>query len=311
MTHSDFLEQDFFKHHGLEQDGRFNVHDQYLPLERNQAWNAGWCAFTDFRPVGVTWHWTATWDLETCDRLLGGACPERRGQASAHYGVGRSFDEGVSRYVSLEDRSWHAGKNQLLRWDGNPKIHADEKGARTTVGVETVNIGYARSGVEPEEDWIAADDLEGETRMLVQPWTDEQIEMMIAVGREIVTRWPHMGPRDHHGHHDLCPGYKVDVAGFPFARVLRGIYDDPSLPDPWSDTWTASGRRRALERLGYLPSSRIHDDRWYRLDDLALRRFQQDHGLVVNGWWTTAVAWAVHDAIADSTSEESAPTGRE
>ena len=256
----------------------------------------GWGPFTDFRPVGVTWHWTATWDLETCDRLLGGPEPERRGQASAHYGIGRSFTEGVSRYVCLEDRSWHAGKNQLLRWDGRAMTHADEKGARTTVGVETVNIGYARPGVDAAHDWIPAHDLEGHQLMRVQPWTEEQVAMMVAVGKEIVGRWSHIGPRDHHGHHDLCPGYKVDVAGFPFARVLRGIYDDPSLPDPWSGTWTAAGRRRALEKAGYGFSPRIHDEIWYRFDHLALRRFQRDHGLPSDGRWTTAVAWAVHDA---------------
>ena len=268
-----------------------------IPLQPGHAVSPGWTEPTGFRPVAVTWHWTATWDLAGCDQLLGGATAQRKGMASAHCCIGRSFEEGVSHYVGWEDRSWHAGMNQVLRWDGRPLEHAAEKGARTSIGIETVNIGYARSGVDPGPDWIPAHDVAGHTLMWVQPWTEPQIHMMIAIGRRVVERWPHIGPRHHHGHHDLCPGYKVDVAGFPFARVLRGIYDEPDLPDPWSETWTVRGRRRALRRLGYI-SSPIDDDHWYQSDAMALRRFQADVGLAVNGLWTTAVAWAVQDRMA-------------
>lgn len=58
----------------------------------------------------------------------------------------------------------------------------------------------------------------------IQPWTEEQIEMMIDLGKMIYGQFNRIGVRDHHGHHDLCPGYKNDVIGFPFARVLSGIY---------------------------------------------------------------------------------------
>ncbi len=53
----------------------------------------------------------------------------------------------------------------------------------------------------------------------MQPWTDEQLRMCIEIGREIVARWPHIGPDDRHGHHDICPldsegrAYKIDVCG--------------------------------------------------------------------------------------------------
>jgi hypothetical protein len=119
--------------------------------------------------------------------------------------------------------------------------------------------------------------------------------MMIAVGREIVARWPQIGPRDHHGHHDLCPTWKTDPAGFPFARVLRGIYGDPGLPDVWSATWTAAGRRAALRRLGYATHHVIDENVWWQSDDLALRRFQRAEGLPVNGFFTTSVAWRLYD----------------
>ncbi|MEM8932575.1 MAG: N-acetylmuramoyl-L-alanine amidase, partial [Acidobacteriota bacterium] len=240
----------------------------------------------------MTWHWTATADLAECTRLIGGADAERRGIASAHYAVGRDFAEGVDQYVSLDDRSWHAGRNQTLRYDGHAFSCDDDKGARTSIGIETVHLGYARDGVPVGSDGVVADTVDGGRRLRMAPWGDEQIEMMVAVGRDVIARWPHIGPRDHHGHHDLCPGYKVDVAGFPFARVLSGIYDRP-VADVWSSTWTVQGRRFALRRLGFSVASM--DGFWTRLDDLALRRFQHRVGLPANGFFTTAVAWALYD----------------
>ncbi len=280
------------------------IRDDYLlPLEPDQAVRRGWRTATDREPKGVTWHWTATWDLETCTRLLGGPNPLRKGKASAHYGVGRTLGEGIDRYVALENQSWHAGKNQTLRWDGRPCTQ-DFKGSRATIGVETVNIGYARQGVEAGDQWIDAATTNGKHVWRIQPWTDEQIEMMIQVGKEIVRRWPQIGLHDHHGHHDVCPGYKEDVAGFPFARVLRGIYDNPSIPDVWTDLWLPINRQRALVALGYDlgqsgPNGDGADGDWGRLSDAALLSFQEDPEAVANGMWTTFTCWDIHDALAD------------
>ena len=266
------------------------IHESALiPLEDGQAVSAGWPESIGGRPLGVTWHWTVTWDLELCRRLLGGRNAERKGEASAHYGVGRGFDEGVDRYVSLENRSWHAGKNQTLRWDGRPLGSPDYKGSRSTIGVETVNIGFATSPVMVGDDWIAAATPDGKL-VRVQPWTDEQVAMMIAVGREIVERWPHIGPDDHHGHHDLCPGYKVDPVGFPFARVLRGIYPDRAIDDVWTPTQTVVQRQRALDALGYDLGATGVDGQWGHRSQGALKRFQSEHDLVANGYWSTFVS---------------------
>lgn len=276
----------------------FAIDESWLiPLAPGQAVSAGWPAESGGRPRGVTWHWTATATRQECDRLLGGAEAARRGEASAHYAIGRSFAEGVSRYVTLENRSWHAGRNQLLRWDGQALAGDADKGSRTTVGVETVNIGFARAGVPAAADWIAAHSADGRQAMLVAPWSEEQVAMMIAIGREIVGRWPHIGPRDHHGHHDLCPTWKVDPAGFPFARVLRGIYGDPALPDVWTPVWTLRGRRERLRRLGYTRHFTVDEEVWWQADDLALRRFQRDEGLPPSGFFTTAVAWRLHERL--------------
>ncbi|MCG8460492.1 MAG: peptidoglycan-binding domain-containing protein [Holophagales bacterium] len=273
-------------------------HEWRIPLEEGQAVSRGWPEITGGRPLGVTWHWTATADLATCNRLLGGARAERKGQASAHFAVGRSFREGAEQYVSLEDRSWHAGRNQTLRWDARPLTSEHEKGSRVAVGVETVALGYARAGLPAGEDWIAAHSVDGRWALRVQPWPPEQVEMMAEIGRHIVARWSDIGPRDHHGHHDLCPGYKVDVAGFPFVEVLRRIYGDPEIPDVWSATWTIEGRRRALLGLGYRPGEGRGP--WGPADDAALRRFQVDRGFEPDGLWTTAMAWQAHDAANGS-----------
>ena len=290
----------------------FEIRDDHLiPIERGQAVGRGWLAPTDHRPQGVTWHWTATRDLALCRRLLGGANALRKGKASAHYGVGRSFAEGVDRYVSLENRSWHAGINQTLRWDGRASTN-DTKGSRATIGVETVNIGYQRRGFPAKDGWIEAASTNGRQMMRIQPWPDDQIEMMIHVGREIVAKWQHIGLHDHHGHHDVCPGYKSDVAGFPFAKVLRGIYDDPSIPDVWSHFQQPLERQRALKSLGYElgtsgPDGDGVDGYWGRLSDSALVQFQRDSGAVVNGMWTTFTCWDMHTAPTDTDRVRSRP----
>ncbi|MEM7351034.1 MAG: N-acetylmuramoyl-L-alanine amidase [Acidobacteriota bacterium] len=270
-----------------------------IPRATGHAVDRGWTAATDHEPVAITWHWSATATLAECSNLLGGSTPLRRGVASAHYAVGRSYAEGVDRYVGLEDRSWHAGKNQTLRWDGRPYRSADDKGARTSIGIETINLGYARPGLPAGRDWLRADSTDGRWRMRIQPWTDEQITMMIAVGQEVVARWPNIGPSDHHGHHDICPGYKVDPLAFPFAQLLRGIYDDPSIPDVWTPFWTARGRIRALRDLGYDPGPAGAGGRWDERCDQALRRLQRDMDLVPDGRWSTFVCWRVHDALPD------------
>ena len=273
---------------------KFEIRDVLLPYGEGSAVDRGWPEETGAQPWGVTWHWTATWNLMECRDLIGQeASAGRKGHASAHYAVGRSFAEGVDRYVSLEDRSWHAGREQLLCWDGSAFTGAKDKGARTTIGIETVNIGYARRHVTAGRDWIAATAPNGRWRMRIQPWTEDQIEMMIAVGQEVQERWPHLRPEDHHGHSDLCPEYKTDPMGMPFARVLRGIYGDPEIPDIWTPFLTLNQRREALKRLGYDVSSE-NARGWREAYRVTLQRFQRDHGLVENGLWTVFVSRRAH-----------------
>lgn len=263
----------------------FSFNNHLIPLKPGHAVSRGWTTTTGNRPMGVTWHWTAIESLVSTRLILGGNNTVAS-QVSAHYGVGRGFAEGVDRYVSLDNRSWHAGINQKLRWDGQPSNN-NTKGARACIGVETCNVGYARPGHPAQPDWIRAVDTNCSWEMRIQPWTDEQVAMMIDVGKEIIARWPHIGPESHHGHHDICPGYKQDVAGFPFAEILRGIYNDPSLRDIWSPLWTTVARQRVLIALGFDLGTTKDDGLWGTFSQRALDQFQQSIGAVRIPYWTT------------------------
>jgi hypothetical protein len=267
-----------------------------IPIEPGQAVSRGWTPATDNRPAGITWHWAVTRSLVDTRTVLGGAHALRRGRASAHYCIGKSFAEGIDEYVSLEDRSWHAGKNQTLRWDGAPST-AETQGSRSTIGIETVHMGFAAAGAP-----YTAAATPGGVTLRIEHWTEEQIQMAIELGRQILDRWPHIGPRDHHGHHDLCPvdpagnTYKIDVIGFPFARVLRGLYPDREIPDVWTPCWSVLGREKALAALNYTIAA---DGRWTPRSTAVLKEFQRDIGMVENGLWTTFTCWAVYDVLRE------------
>ena len=208
----------------------FVMRDDYLiPLEKGQAVNRGWPDVHQNRPRGVTWHWSAGGSLSGLRATIGGKNAARKGEASAHYGVGRSYAEGVDRYVGVENRSWHAGKNQLHRWDGDSLSGDDDKATRSTIGIETVGVGPAGGKVVAQADWISVWAATNEHLLAVQPWTGEQIQMMIAVAKEIQADWPHLTWRDHHGHEDLCPSYKQDVAGFHIFRQILVVEPDALL----------------------------------------------------------------------------------
>lgn len=267
-----------------------------IPVKPGHSVNRGWTSATGDRPAGVTWHWTAIQSLADTRRVLGGANAANKGISSAHYGVGRSYAEGVDRYVELENRSWHAGKEQKIRWDG-ARSNDTTKGSRACIGVETCNVGYERPGFPAGPDWVEAVNTDCKWIMKVQPWTDEQFEMMVAVGKEIRTRWPHIEYRHHHGHHDICPGYKQDVAGFPFALLLRRIYDDDGIPDVWSSLWNTTSRQKVLLRLGYDLGQWGADGSWGEWSQRALDMFQKDSGAIRVPHWTTFTCWNVHDAL--------------
>lgn len=275
----------------------FEFSDHLIPLFQGHAASPGWTSETGHQPMGVTWHWTAMRSLSGARNVLGNDAT-LASRVSAHYGVGRSFDEGVDRYVTLENRSWHAGKGQVMRWDGKRSTQKT-KGSRACIGIETTNVGFERNGHPAGSDWIEAVNTDCKWMMKIQPWPEEQFEMMVAIGKEILDRWPHIRWTDHHGHHDICPGYKQDVAGFPFARLLRAIYDDPDIPDIWGPLWTPESRQRILIALGYDLGQWADDGDWGHFSHRALEQFQIDSDAVVVPHWTTFTCLDAYRACED------------
>jgi N-acetyl-anhydromuramyl-L-alanine amidase AmpD len=285
----------------IEMPPPFNYNYHLVPVQPGHAVSKGWNHHV-YQPVGVTWHWTATKTLESCRKVIGGENPSRKGQASAHFCVGKTFEEGIDVYVELENRSWHAGVNQALRWDG---LEANGwTGSRTTIGIETVNVGFERPGFPAGENWVKVDSPNGKFKMKVPVWTNEQIQMMIHLGKKIQEKFPHIRPEDHHGHHDICPGYKEDPSlAFPFAKILSGIYDR-SIEDVWSPFISVESRQQALVDLGYDLGDYGErgngvDGDWGRTSDSALRDFQRRNDMVENGYWTTFVCREVYKQLRD------------
>ena len=291
---------------------KFPIDDSWLiPIRKpgHAVSSAGW-TYTADKPTSITWHWTATKTRKQCDELLGGDNALRRpvwdelkqkwmGGASAHYCIGRTYEEGISQYVKLQHRSWHAGAGQVLRWDGK-KINADGQwltGARASIGVETVEVGFARSGIPKEDDWTEVYSTNGKFKMWVEPWPQEQIDMMIFVGKKIVKKYPNIEYLDHHGHMDICPGVKEDPSlAFPFAKVLSGIYNR-CIPDVWSPFANIKSRQKALELLGYDLGRAGIDGDWGRASEAALLKYQSDNDLVSNGQWSTFVCWNIYFSL--------------
>ena len=270
--------------------------DHLIPVERGQAVSQGWTrAFP--HPTGVTWHWTATWDLETCRRILGGPDALRKGKASAHFCVGRTSDEGIDRYVAMSNRSWHAGIGQTLTWDGRDAVTSKNKASRTTIGIETAHIGYARRGVKAKRNWTEWASYDGRHTYVIPPWPVEQIRLMILLGGFIQGAFPYLTPQDHHGHADICPGRKVDVLGFPWVPVLDGIYGEGTTVDVWTPYRTVEQRQQALIDLGHDLGRWGADGDWGRLSVGALEDFQQAQGLAEDGYWTVFTARAIHKAL--------------
>ena len=304
-------------------------------------------------PSAITWHWTAGWNVYgNSDSPTGSLGPDSdagRSVASAHYSVGRSFDrvthrskkisrrEGTVQLVSLDDRSGHAGGDSggARYVNGARYDNSTHQGRRSSVGIEVTyianvvnqaggflhNTTYSDPFVEVTPHQARHPD-----HRLLPTWSLEQIAMCINVGSEILERWDVevLGPRQHHGHHDINPWKKHDPIGFPFARVLRALYPDQIIPDVWGIFWeTWSSRARAIENLGYTDAvTDDSDDVWGNgsTNDVQLSAFKTDrnavrttvnsnaagahlantgHALRVDTTgpvWCTFTCWEIHDA---------------
>jgi N-acetylmuramoyl-L-alanine amidase len=108
-------------------------------------------------------------------------------QVSAHYFV--SADGRVVQMVPEARRAWHAG---VSAWDGETDINSH------SIGIEIANPGHAGG---------------------LPPFSDQQVGSVIALGKDIMTRW-RMRPERVLAHSDVAPGRKTDPGElFPWHRL--------------------------------------------------------------------------------------------
>jgi N-acetyl-anhydromuramyl-L-alanine amidase AmpD len=234
----------------------------------------------------VVLHWTAGPTLASCRATIGQG--GTRLDASCHFAVGRGLAEGIDQYVEPPNGSWHAGRNQLVRDDGAAvKQHADKARARA-IGIELVHPGYV---LEPDETTTKVATPDG-TVINVPPFQPEQLSMLIYLGRELVRRYPHIGPRQWMGHDDICPGYKSDPScAFPWAKVLSAIYGR-TIPNIWAAA-TVRQRQRCLRDCGFYDGKLDHS--WGPLSRAGMQEFQRHEGLAETGYWGVHAAWRMLD----------------
>ena len=106
--------------------------------------------------------------------------------------------------------------------------------------------------------------------------------------------------RNHHGHHDTCPIRKIDIIGFPFARILRSVYPDEIVPDVWSQYYVSvdrgNGRRTtthprqlAMLQFNYEMGDSVDNDEntqiagvdgsWGKTSNNTLKQFKEERNL--------------------------------
>jgi N-acetyl-anhydromuramyl-L-alanine amidase AmpD len=153
---------------------------------------------------------------------------ERTGMpVSAHYLVPAPDDPTyterslrIYRLVDEERRAWHAGESY---WDSATELNA------RSIGIEIVNESRCVD-IDP--------DLEPGTpqnqRCEFRDYAPEQIEMMIALARDILERNPDIDPENVVGHADVAPDRRLDPGPtFPWRTLYEyGIgawYDDAAV----------------------------------------------------------------------------------
>ncbi|MDF3136896.1 N-acetylmuramoyl-L-alanine amidase [Pseudomonas extremaustralis] len=173
-------------------------------------------------------------------------CLTRQG-VSAHYLLpdphdpsyrGAGYEElRAFRLVDEDKRAWHAGVSQ---WGGRDNLNS------RSIGIEIVNQAW--------------DD--GEV-LHFAAYPDEQIEVLIALLRDILERYPRVGPTDILGHSDVAYWRKSDPGPrLPWRRLYEaGIgawFDEPTQAMYQRRFCVALPPEveveRAFQRYGYAPA---------------------------------------------------------
>jgi N-acetylmuramoyl-L-alanine amidase len=124
-------------------------------------------------------------------------------EVSAHYFVFE--DGGVLQLVPEARRAWHAG---VASWAGDTDINS------CSIGIEIANAGHPGG---------------------LPPFGEEQVESVIALCRDIASRWG-IPPDRILAHSDVAPGRKLDPGeNFPWDRLHRAGIGHWVSPPPIRD----------------------------------------------------------------------------
>lgn len=147
-------------------------------------------------------HYTGMASAEQSIRYLASA----ESRVSCHYVV--DIDGTITQMVPEALRAWHAG---VSTWGAETDINS------RSIGIEIQNTGHPADGGVPPA------------------YPDAQIQAVIALGRDIVSRQG-IAPQRVLAHSDIAPARKIDPGeGFPWARLAAaglGVWVEPEPLDP-------------------------------------------------------------------------------
>ncbi|MFC4700770.1 penicillin binding protein PBP4B [Glaciecola siphonariae] len=185
-----------------------------------------------YRVKSLVMHFTAIDYQKSVEALV------NEGYVSSHYLVPESNDPSyrkseleVLQLVDEHERAWHAGRSY---WQGRTGLND------SSIGIEIVNVpqcfddekALAQAGMASRAE-------HGPNRLCVFPDFDpKQIELVIELSQDILSRNPDITPTAVVGHSDIAPSRKNDPGPrFPWYQLYQaGIgawYDEASLAAYW------------------------------------------------------------------------------
>ncbi len=155
-------------------------------------------------------HFTAI-DFGTSLRVL---TQPSSAPVSSHYLIPESDDPSyphdelrVYQLVDENRRAWHAGPG---KWKDRTQVNDQ------SIGIEIVNKSHCVTPVESGEVAV------GDENCFFPEFDPAQIELLIALSKDILARYPDITPTNIIGHGDVIPQYKIDPGPrFPWQQLAE------------------------------------------------------------------------------------------